>query len=157
MILFFYGVLNVISLFLFSKKKKKLHTLEVIVYWTVSSYLYQNFSALCYMNFKTLIIPDILSYELAHFLNRIILFPIVMVTFLDYFLILSTHLKRLLLIISFIFLLSGLEWLADFLGVLIHVDWRIWWSFSFWLLTLLGLIAFMKLFRKILFKGEWSL
>ena len=157
MILLFYTVLNVIAIFLFIKKKKKLHILEIIVYWMVSSYLYQNFSALCYMNFKTIIIPDKLSYELSHFLNRIILFPILLVTFLHFFLVLSTHLKKLLLMICFIFLLSGLEWLSDFLGVLIHVHWKVWWSFSFWLIGLLVLVGFMKFFRRILFKGELSL
>jgi hypothetical protein len=63
MILLFYVALNVIALFLFTKKKKSLHSLEIITFWMVSSYLFQNFSALCYMNFKTIIIPDKLSYH----------------------------------------------------------------------------------------------
>lgn len=154
MILFFYFLLNLAALFLFTKKKKKLHILEILVYWLIASYLYQNFSALCYMNFKTLIVPDKLSLEFSHFFNRIILFPIVMVFFLDYFLILKSLYKKIALIISFICLLSGLEWLANFLGVLIHVHWRIWWTFAYWLTTLFVLIVFMKFFRKILYKGE---
>jgi hypothetical protein len=153
MVLVFYIVLNGIALFLFILKKKRLHILEIIVYWMIGSYLFQNFSALCYMNLKTLIIPEILSYEFSHFLNRIVLYPAIMVTFLHYYLILNTHLKKLLLIMSFVLVFVGLEWLADFLGVIKHVHWRIWWSFSFWLIALLVLIGFMKLFRKILNKG----
>lgn len=157
MILFFYVVLNMIAVFLFIKKKKTLHILEIIVHWMVASYVFQNFSALCYMNFKTLIIPDRLSYELTHVLNRIVLYPVLMVTFLHYLLIFRTYLKKLLLMISFMFLFVGLEWLEDFLGVLIHAHWRIWWSFSFWSAALLVLIGFMKLFREFLFKGELDL
>lgn len=157
MVLFFYILLNVLALVLFIKKKKMLHILEIIVYWMVSSYLYQNFSAICYMNFKTLIIPEKLSYEFSHFLNRTVLFPILMVTFLHFFLILTTHLKKLLLIIGFILLLTGMEFLADVLGVIIHVHWRVWWSISFWLIALLVLIVFMQFFRRILYKGGWRL
>lgn len=157
MVLFFYILLNVIVIFLFIKKKKNLHPLEILVYWLISSYLFQNFSALCYMNFKTIYIPDILSLELAHFINRIILYPILLVTFLHYFLILSSLLKKILLIIGSVFVFVGLEWLADTLGVINHVHWRIWWSFAFWMGGLLLLISFMKLFRKLLFKGDWRL
>ncbi|MFB5193308.1 hypothetical protein ACE198_00105 [Neobacillus sp. KR4-4] len=155
MVLFFYIVLNLLALFLFIRKKKMLHILEVIVYWAVSSYLYQNFSALCYMNFKTLTIPENLSYEFSHVINRIILFPILMVTFLHFFLILTTLLRKLLLMISFIILLTGMEYLADYLGVIKHVHWQIWWSLSIWMFDLCVLIVFMQWFRRILYKGDW--
>lgn len=142
-----------IVLSLFIIKRKRLHILEIIVYWLIATYIYQNFSALCFMNFKTLIIHDRLTFELSHFVNRIILFPILMVTFLHYYLVLITTFKRILLTGSFIILLSGFEWLSDYVGVLIHVNWQIWWSLSFWLAALMVLIGFMTLFRKMLRKG----
>jgi hypothetical protein len=154
MIFLIYLVINMSVVFLFIKLKKHLHILEVLVYWMLSSYLFQNFSALCYMNFKILVIPEQLSYEFAHFLNRILLFPAFMVLFLNYFLILKTYKSRFLLIIFFILILGGLEWLAHTTGVLIHVHWRIWWSFAFWLVSILTLISFMKFFRKILYRED---
>lgn len=153
MILIFYFALNVISIILFISLKKKLHVLESFVYWMLSSYLYQNFSAICYMNFKTLYIPDNLQNELSHFLNRTILFPLIMVTFLHFFLTVSSRLKKLIVMITFLFILLGFEWLADSFGVLIHRNWRTWWSFTYWIVTLLVLISFMKIFRKLLYKG----
>jgi hypothetical protein len=149
-----YLVINISVLLLFIKLKKHLHILETLVYWMLSSYLFQNFSALCYMNFKTLIIPEQLSYEFAHFLNRILLIPAFMVLFLNYFLIQKTYKRKLLIIIFFILILGGLEWLGHTTGVLIHVHWKIWWSFTFWLLSLLILVGFMKFFRKILYRGD---
>ncbi|URT71377.1 hypothetical protein [Cytobacillus firmus] len=154
MIFLIYLVINVCVLFLFIKLKKHLHILEVLVYWMVSSYLFQNFSALCYMNFKTLVIPEQLSYEFAHFLNRILLFPALMVLSLNYFLTLKTYKSRILLMTFFILILSGLEWLGHTTGVLIHVHWKIWWSFTFWLVSILALMGFMKFFRKILYRGD---
>ncbi|HLN89554.1 MAG TPA: hypothetical protein VK253_05765, partial [Candidatus Binatia bacterium] len=105
------------------------------------------------MNLKILFIPEKLSYELTHVLNRIVLFPMILVTFLNFFLVMGTYAKKMLLTTGFLLLFVGLEWLADSLGVLLHVHWRIWWSFAFWLIALSILIGFMKFFRKILYKG----
>jgi hypothetical protein len=153
MILLFYTVLNGIVIYLFQKKKKNvLHSLEVMVYWMVAAYVYQNFSAICFMNFKTLEVPNNLVPELAHFLNRTVLFPILLVTFMHFYLLCNTVRKKLFLMAGSIFLFVGLEWLADLLGVLKHVDWKLWWSFAYWFSALVFVIGFMKFFRKILYK-----
>jgi hypothetical protein len=157
MIFSFFIFLNIIGVFLFTKTKKNLHILEIFVYWLVASYLFQNLSAFCYMNLKTLIIPDKLSFELSHFLNRTIIYPIIMVTFLHYFLMLKRNIRKLLLFIFFISVLVGMEYIEHFSGVLIHVHWKLWWSFTFWLAALLVLIGFMKIFRRILYKGDPNL
>lgn len=157
MTLLFYIVFNIFFLFFFIKKKKDLHILEILLYWLAASYLFQNYSALCYMNFKNLIIPDKLSYELSHFINRIILYPLVMVSFLQFHQILSTKIKKFLLLLSYVLFLTGLEWLEDFFGILKHVNWQIWWSFSFWVSALCVLLWFKYAFRKILFKGRLKL
>lgn len=152
MVLLFYFLVNIIAIFLFMRVKKNLHILEIMVYWMVATYLFQNFSAICYMNFKTIVIPNKLSYEFSHFLNRLFLYPVLMVAFLNLFIILKSKLKKLLLTFVSILLLTGLEWFADFLGVINHVHWRIWWSFSFWLAGLLILLVAMGFFRKILYR-----
>jgi hypothetical protein len=155
MVVIFYLILNAIVLYVFSvfsKLKNVLHSLEKLVYWMVSSYVYQNFSAICYMNFKTLQIPNDLMLELTHFLNRIVLFPIIMVVFLHCFLLFNTFFRKTLLMLGFIFILFGLEWLADLLGIFNHINWKVWWSIAYWISALLLLIGFMKFFRWILFR-----
>jgi hypothetical protein len=154
MILFFYLIVNLLAFFLFIKMKKRLHILEIMVYWMFSSYLFQNYSALCFMNFKTILIPEKLPFEFAHFLNRNVLYPVLMVTFLHFFK--DKHCKKLPLLLGFILLLSGLEWVDDLLGVMNHAHWQIWWTFTFWLMALVILIVLMKIFRNILYKGEWE-
>lgn len=153
MVFFFYLILNLITIILFSRIKKKLHSLEIILYWLLSSYLYQNFSAICYMNFKTIIIPNNFSLEMSHFINRIILFPILMVLFLHFFQSVKSSFRKVLVFVGFILFFVGLEWLSDLLRVLIHVQWKLWWSFLFWIVVLIILIGFKKFFRSILFKG----
>jgi hypothetical protein len=154
MIFFYFILLNIMGVFLFIKTKKNLHIIEIFVYWLVASYLFQNLSALCYMNLKSLIIPDKLSFELSHLLNRTVIYPIIMVTFLNYFLLLKRVIGKLLVFIFYVSLLVGMEYIEHFSGVLIHVQWKLWWSFTFWLAALLVLIGFMKIFRRILYKGE---
>jgi hypothetical protein len=154
MIFFYFFLLNIIGVFLFIRTKKTLHILEIFVYWLAASYLFQNLSAFCYMNLKTLIIPEKLSFELSHFLNRTVIYPIIMVTFLHYFLILKNFTRKLLLFLFTISFLAGMEYLEHFSGVLVHVHWKLWWSFTFWLAALLVLIGFMKVFRRMLYKGE---
>ncbi|WP_133257568.1 hypothetical protein [Paenibacillus montanisoli] len=152
MILLFYAIINAAAVVFFVRLKKRLHILEVMMYWFAASYMYQNLSALCYMNFKTLIIPDQLSYELAHFLSRILLYPALIVVFLHVYLGLGSFLAKLLLAVLYIGLLTGLEWMDHWLGVVVHKNWHFWWSLVFWLSTLLVLLGFMTAFRKILFR-----
>lgn len=154
MVFFFYLLLNVITVLLFVKRKKKenLNILEVVVYWLVSTYFYQNFSAFCFMNIKKLIVPNELLMEYTHFLNRLVLFPLVMVFFIHFFVLSDGYLPKALWIFVYINILVGLEWMSDFLGVLKHHDFKIWWSYAFWFSSLILLIIFMKIFRKILYK-----
>jgi hypothetical protein len=76
------------------------------------------------MNFKTLYIPEKLPYEFSHFLSRTILYPVIMIIYLDYLLITHTWVKKFGLTIVFVAILTSVEWLNHFLGVLIHVNWR---------------------------------
>ena len=153
MVLFTYFLMNGIGLLFFIKKKKNIHSLEIFAYWLLAAYISQNFSALCYMNFKTLHIPEILSFEFSHYISRTTLYPLIMVLFLDYYLITITWIKKLGLLIVFAAILTSIEWVNHFLGVLIHVNWQFWWSPSIWIGGLLLLIGFMKVFRQYLYRG----
>lgn len=153
MVLFIYILMNGIGLLFFIKKKKHLHLLEIIAYWLLGSYVAENFSALCYMNFKTLYIPEKLPLEFSHFFSRTILYPMIMVLFLDYYSVTTAWIKKFVLIFVFVTILTSIEWFNHFLGVLIHVNWKFWWSPSVWFGGLLLMIGFMKVFRIILFRG----
>ncbi len=154
MILLFYIILNFLSTFVFfAFQKKHLHILEILTYWLFGSLLIQNYSAFNHINFKLFVISDVLSLELAHFLNRIVLEPLVIVWFLNYYAANTSFGKRALLIAAFVCILVGLEWFADWLGVFRHNGWKVWWSFTVWLTSILLSIGFMKVFRNKLIKG----
>ncbi|WP_308636887.1 hypothetical protein [Paenibacillus silvisoli] len=152
MILFLYVVINAAAAAFFIRLKKRLHILEILMYWFAASYMYQNFSAFCYMNFKTFLIPDQLSYEFAHFFSRMVLYPALMVVSLHLYLGLCSFWTKLLLALLYTGLFTGLEWMDDWLGVVVHTHWHFWWSPVFWLGTWIFLLGFMTAFRKVLFR-----
>jgi hypothetical protein len=149
MVLFLAILLNLLVVLFFLKfKKKNIHKLEIVTYWMVSSILFQNYSAFNYMNLKYFVIPNILSLEMAHVMNRLVLFPVLIVMFLNHYVVLSSFKSKFLLVISYIVILTGLEWLADWAGILNHINWKLWWSIVIWICILLISIGFMKFFRK---------
>lgn len=153
MILTFFVILNVVVLFLFFKWQKiNIHRLEVLIIWLISTMFFQNYSAFFNMNYKYFKIPEVLSLELAHLLNRTILIPVITIIFLNRFIILRHLRNKIALFFCTMLLLAGIEGLADFTGVLIHTNWKIWWSLLFWVIYLLILILCMSLFRKQLLK-----
>jgi hypothetical protein len=157
MILCFSILLNAIVLLLFVRMDKRLHILEILTYGMLASYMFQNFSALCYMNFKTLLVPEQFKYAFSHFFNRMLLYPLLMVSFLHFLQIVESFWGKVLLFLGSVLVLSGLEWMFNALGVLVHVNWRAWWSLAIWSAALLILAGFMGIFRKLLFKRRLEL
>jgi hypothetical protein len=153
-----YLMLNGICLLSFFKySKKNLHVLEILTYWMVSSLLVQNYSALNSMNFKTFIIPDVITLEIAHFLNRTLLIPCMFLWFINSYIVITTFEKKLIFIIGFVFILVGMEWFQDWSGVFKHNHWRLWWSYTAWLISVLILIGFTKFFHRKWFERMYSL
>jgi hypothetical protein len=157
-VLSFYILLNIAAILFFIKyKKRMLHTLENFIYWLIATIIFQNYTAILYSNTNHLIIPNKFSLALSHFFNRTFLIPIIIVTFLNIYLMATTIWRKLLSMIGFIIVLVGYEMLSDLLGVLQHFHWRLWWSISYWFAALVLSIGFMKFFRKILYgRGTYS-
>jgi hypothetical protein len=104
------------------------------------------------MNIKQFYIPEILSLEMAHFINRTVLIPVSTIIFLNQYIILKNLRNKIVFIIIFVLLIAGIEWLEDYLGVLIHSNWKISWSLVYWAAYILILILFMGFFRNKLMK-----
>lgn len=153
MILFFYLLLNVlITLIFFKFQKKNLFALEIFALWILTSIVFQNYSAFFMMNVKHFMIAATIFQELAHFLNRIVLIPVLTLLFFNHFIALKIFWRKLASSIMIILILAGIEWLAHFTGIFIHENWKIWWSLVFWIVYITITILFMKYFRKKLAK-----
>ncbi len=152
MVLVFYFFVNIGFTFSFFKfQKRHIHVLEVFTYWCLSSLLVQNYSAIQTMNYKTSIVPNVVSLGVVHLLNRTVLYPVITLLFLNQYSAATKNWKKAMFIIFYVAFLTGMESLSDFLGVFVHVSWTVWLAGTFWLLYLLILIGFMKYFRRKLF------
>jgi hypothetical protein len=144
-----YAAFNLVALlFFFRYERKSIHVLEILTYWLVATILFQNYSAFFTMNLKYMIVPEQLGLELAHLLNRTVLYPVIVLIYLNRYAAMSGRSTRLLWTLSAILFLTGLEWLADWTDVLRHTrEWQLWWSFAWWSLYLLLLLAVYQAFR----------
>lgn len=149
MVLIFYLVVNAGLVLSFWKlQRKRLHVLEQFLYGCLSSLVVQNYSAIQSMNYKSSIVPDVLSLEMAHLLNRTVLYPVITLLFLNRYAAGKSTGTKLVLLIGYTSWFTGMEWLSNRLGVFIHVYWKVAWSAAFWLLYLLLFMGIMKGFRK---------
>lgn len=153
MALAFFMVVNLSVIILFIKGlHKNLHILEIALYWFSTTILVQNYTAPFVMNLHYLDIPDVLHLELAHLLNRTVLYPFLCIIFLNRLIVLHSLSAKVSLLMGCTALLGGVEWLEDWLKICIHVHWRLWWTFGCWFIILLASIGFMRFFRKQLIK-----
>jgi hypothetical protein len=153
MVLFAYILINLfVVVFFFKYQVKRLHVLEILFYWFTSSLLVQNQSALLFMNFKYITIPDVVTLELAHLMNRTVLYPYLTFIFLNQYITLITKWTKLVMIFTFTLLLVGMDGLSVWLGIVEFVKWNFFMSALFWFCYLIIAIAIMKLFQKKLYK-----
>lgn len=144
-----YVLFNLITLFYFFRcERKHIHALEVLTYWLAATILFQNYTAFFYMNIKYMIVTEQLSLELAHLLNRTVLYPVCAVIYLNRYAASTGRLTRFLWALTAILFFTSLEWLADWTEVLQHTsEWQPWWSFAWWCLFIVSMVALHRAFR----------
>jgi hypothetical protein len=149
LVFMFFLIVNVGLVYVFFKiQRKQLVPLEILLYWCLSSTLVQVYSAIQTMNFKSSMIPDQLSPEFAHLLNRTVLFPILALLFLHTYNASKGAGTKLVCLVGFSMLIYGFEYLSSVLGVFVHITLKEWWSAAFSLLLNLILVGIMRIFRK---------
>jgi len=130
--------------------KRNLHPIEIFVNGLIASLLVQNYSALFYMNFKKFDIPDSIGLELAHLMNRTVLYPGIILLFLNACIKGVPGWRWLGYILVFVLILSFVEGLEHLLGIVVHTDWKAWWSLLIWLAILLLNYVFALFFRSMM-------
>lgn len=136
----------------FLNRRKHLHPLDIIFCWIVGTLLVQNYSALNTMNFRYFVIPDRLDLELAHFLNRIVLVPIIFIWFLNGWVGAASLRGKIAAAAGAVAVLFGVESGMVLSGVLSYNGWKPWWSMAVWTGAVVVATAAMKGFRSIRMK-----
>lgn len=135
--------------------QKNLAIFEIFGYWCFAIILFQNMSAILYLQFELITLSEIKSYNWADTLNRLILFPLLIVWFLNLYHTAKTTNKVILLFI-FLNILVGMEWLSDWVGLFKHNNWQLWWSYVLKLSIISLSIIFMSVFRRKFYRKDRS-
>ncbi|MGG1554606.1 hypothetical protein [Paenibacillus ferrarius] len=153
MVFLLYSLVSLFAYAYFMKfRKKHLHSLEIFFYWCLASVLIQNRSAIYTMNMKTVVIPQLATYEFSHLLIRLVLYPLVTLFCLNEIAAAESKMK-IWAIIKYSAYLLGLEWISDWLGVFKHMKPYLLWSGVYWLGYLILMMIVMRIFRRTFYKG----
>jgi hypothetical protein len=143
LVLYFLGLLTIT----FCCYQKKLHLFEIFFIWMTVWLITHFISTILIINFRVLEVSSGYGNFGVHFFKRFILFPQVIVIMFDIYLRLRTTLLRILSLIATVFLLSGLEFLFIYLGVLINLHHRFIFSLLEWSITVLLALLTWKWYR----------
>ncbi|MBD2868209.1 hypothetical protein [Paenibacillus arenilitoris] len=149
----FFLLVNVgITIVFFTIRRKRLHPVEIFLYWCLSSLIFQNYSAIQTMNIKSSIVPDEWSPAFAHLLNRIMLYPVISLLFLNGYCAIKSRGTKVIYFLGWAAAATSVEWLSSIMGVFVHVWLKIGWSAAFWLFHNGALIGVMYMTRLALFR-----
>jgi hypothetical protein len=154
MILFLFILLNLaIVILYFILGKRNLHILESVAYFFFAGIPNQNISAILSLNFEWIEATTSRGLEWAEVINRSVLIPIIVVWFLTFWIHTSSLLKRLGCLFLFGGIITGIEVLSVWTGLIQFNHWKYTWSFALNLGMLIINIPFMIFFRSQLYRG----
>ncbi|WP_134682630.1 hypothetical protein [Brevibacillus migulae] len=134
----------------FAVTKRGLHLFEGIIIWVFLLFIENNVLWLVCMNAKLIeMTKQELDFVALDALRSVIV-PLLTILFLEKVSIRERKSGQVRDWIGIVFLLFGIEYAADFLGLLQHIStWQWWWSFSWWAAFVLLSYAMHRLIRRI--------
>ncbi|WP_373229802.1 hypothetical protein [Cohnella sp.] len=105
------------------------------------------------MNYKLIEVNTNLFLLWSFVINRFVLMPLLIIWLLDLYGSVRSFFFKMILTVTFTAILTGIEYLSDWLEVLHHAEpWQIWWTVVQWkaiiFITYLFKIWFRSVFEK---------
>ncbi|MCD1260145.1 hypothetical protein B5M42_015125 [Paenibacillus athensensis] len=155
MVVYLYVLLNAALVVVYVKWRSGwLHPLETVVYGFAGTIMFQNYSALLTMNLARVFISSRIELELAHVLNRLVLYPLLGLLFLSLYAAMATPVARLACTAAAVMLLTAAERLEGQAGIFVHMNWPVWYSVLYWCFFTVALVGFRRFFRAQLLR-QW--
>ncbi|MDF2958722.1 MAG: hypothetical protein K0S39_457 [Paenibacillus sp.] len=134
--------ISVLFILSFSVTRRRIHLFTGMILWCLIIHAQNIFLGMVGINFKLMKLSDHLANFLAFDSIRSVIIPISIIIFLEQTSSKSGVWKKTACWVGVIFLLVGVEYLAEGLDVLTHSEkWKLWWSFAFY--TALVSLAFI--------------
>ncbi|QOR68065.1 hypothetical protein IM538_08020 [Cytobacillus suaedae] len=153
MIILFYVILNSLAILSLKKLLKFLPPFEILFSWLIVSILGHEFFVIVNLNLKVIENTSSKAFFLLIALNRSVLMPFIVMWLLSLLYHTKSVVYKLLFFFLFIAVLTGAEYMGDWLGLMNHNDWNVWWTVIEWI----GIVSLTLLFSryvKFLYKKE---
>lgn len=146
--------LTIIAAIAFTLKEKRLHPFETFFLWMVLSIFIHTFVSLFSLNWKLISLPNQLINYWAFVLLQVTFYPLMIIWGFDHYLRLRSRTKKLIMFMVLISLIVGVEYFSKLLGVIKHVRWTLFSSYTEWFLIILLTFISWSWFRNILYQKE---
>jgi hypothetical protein len=153
MILSAFWSFYIILLISFCLYKKRLHLFEIIFIWLIVWLVTHSVSTIITINLGYLKISEQPKHFWLHLYNRIILYPLIIVWFID----IQSRFKykaKIIIIFSIIILLTLVEHISIWKGVLINKNWNVWYSLIEWIFTFVFVYLSWFWYRRTLWRKD---
>jgi Kef-type K+ transport system membrane component KefB len=144
--------LTVILAVSFALTQKNLHPFEILFMWMVTTIIHHTFVTITAVNLKLMDFAHHPENYWALVFNRVFLIPLLIIWYFDAMVARRPYQKWLWLPLA-ILILSGGEYLSEWLGLYTYTRWKLWWSLIEWSVILL-LIHFSWMWYRSLLKKE---
>ena len=143
---------TIITAIIFIVIQKRLHVLESIFIWQISSIILTTVCSIICTNLQYIALSDKLLHALIVRLMEIIYFPGIILLFINYIYVVHHMTYRLLLVILSLFFLVGMQYLLYQGKFLNFINWNIYKSVLLWLLILFIISIPHRIFKQKLIK-----
>lgn len=135
MILSVFIFIMIFLLIVFCNYKKRLHLFEILFIWMTVWLVTHSVSSILIVNLELLSLSESQSDFWTHFFKRLLLYPLIIIIFFDFYLKIRNRIGKIALLTFNICFMSSLEFLFIFLGVLKNKKFYIHHSLVEWTVT----------------------
>jgi hypothetical protein len=143
----FLFLLIVVIIFTFTIEKE-LKIFEIMFIWMTVWLITHSVSSILIENFNFFSVSNDSGDFIVHILKRLVLYPLIIVHFIDRMIRLKSKLSKNILIISNILIMSSLEFLFIYIGILINHSYNFGIALAEWTFTIILTIISWKWYQK---------
>lgn len=133
---------------LFCTYRKRLHLFEIFFIWMTVWLITHSVSSILIVNLEWLSLSENQGDFWTHFFKRLLLYPLIIIIIFDFYLRIKNRIGKIALLIFNICVLSSLEFIFIFLGVLKNKNFTITDSLTEWSFTILLTFILWQWYRK---------
>lgn len=137
MILSLFLYILVLLIILFCSYKKKLHLFEILFIWMTIWLITHSVTSIFIANLKLVELPQVQSKFWVHFFKRLLLYPLLIITFFDLYVRVKGNLLKVALLGVSIVVPALLEFLFFYLGIIVNKGFNFGMALMEWTFTIL--------------------